>query len=212
MIEPRPWQREPLLASLAAMRRFTEQRTPDTPDEIWLVEHEPVFTQGLAGKPEHLLAPGDIPVVATERGGQVTYHGPGQVVAYVLLDLRRSGLGVRDLVCRLEQAVIDLTAEIGVQAVRRPGAPGVHVAAQAPREGGAKFASVGLKVSRGCTFHGIALNVAMDLEPFARINPCGYPGLAVTDLSRASGAALSPAELAHRLGRRLAKTLSGPQG
>jgi lipoyl(octanoyl) transferase len=212
MIEPRPWRREPLLASLAAMRDFTAQRTPDTADEIWLVEHEPVFTQGLAGKPEHLLATGDIPVVATERGGQVTYHGPGQVVAYVLLDLRRSGLGVRDLVCRLEQAVIDLAAGVGVQAVRRPGAPGVHVAAQTPREGGAKFASVGLKVSRGCTFHGIALNVAMDLAPFGRINPCGYPGLAVTDLSRASGVAQSPAELARALGSRLAKTLSGPQG
>jgi lipoyl(octanoyl) transferase len=212
MIEPRPWRREPLLASLTAMRDFTAQRTPDTADEIWLVEHEPVFTQGLAGKPEHLLATGDIPVVATERGGQVTYHGPGQVVAYVLLDLRRSGLGVRDLVCRLEQAVIDLAAGVGVQAVRRPGAPGVHVAAQTPREGGAKFASVGLKVSRGCTFHGIALNVAMDLAPFGRINPCGYPGLAVTDLSRASGVAQSPAELARALGSRLAKTLSGPQG
>jgi lipoyl(octanoyl) transferase len=202
----RPWQRQDYLESLAAMRAFTAARDALTPDEIWLVEHEPVFTQGLAGRAEHVLDAGDIPVVRTERGGQVTYHGPGQVVAYLLLDLRRSGLGVRDLVCRLEAAAIAIARELGVPAVRHAGAPGVYVADDAPRAAGAKFASVGLKVSRGCTFHGIALNVAMALEPFGRINPCGQAGLHVTDLARAADARLSPAQvarIAQRFGERL---------
>lgn len=192
----------------ARMKAFTTARSADTADELWLVEHEPVFTQGLAGRPEHVLAAGDIPVVQTQRGGQVTYHGPGQVVAYVLLDLRRSGLGIRELVRALEQAVIDLVAEDGVRAVRHDGAPGVYVAADAPREGGAKIASVGLKVTRGCTFHGVALNVAMDLEPFSRINPCGHPGLAVTDLTRASAVAQSAGQVAVRFAAVLAQSLS----
>ena len=208
MIITEHWRRRPYLETLEAMRAFTAARQPDTPDEIWLVEHEPVFTQGLAGKAEHLLAPGSIPVVRTERGGQVTFHGPGQVVAYVLLDLRRSGLGIRELVRALEQAVIDLVADEGVQAVRHDGAPGVYVADGAPREGGAKIASVGLKVARGCTFHGVALNVAMDLEPFSRINPCGHPGLAVTDLTRASAVAQSAGQVAVRFAAVLAQSLS----
>jgi lipoyl(octanoyl) transferase len=203
----RPWARRPYLPTLAAMREFTASRGPDTPDELWLVEHEPVFTQGLAGKAEHVRDPGDIPVVATERGGQVTYHGPGQVVAYLLLDLRRTAMGVRVLVCRLESAVIAQAAQAGVAAVRHAAAPGVYVADDAPREAGAKFASVGLKVSRGCTFHGIALNVAMDLSPFERINPCGYPGLAVTDLSRAGGAPLQAEAIAARFAEQLQLSL-----
>jgi lipoyl(octanoyl) transferase len=207
----RPWRRRLYLECLAAMREFTAQRGPDTPDEIWLVEHEPVYTQGLAGRAEHVLDPGGIPVVRTERGGQVTYHGPGQVVAYLLLDLRRTGLGVRDLVCRLEAAVIAIAGEIGVPAVRRPGAPGVYVADDAPRQAGAKFASVGLKVSRGCTFHGVALNAAMDLAPFGRINPCGYTGLPVTDLSRAAGTPVDPAAIAARFGERLAGAAAWPR-
>ena len=174
--------RQPYLDTLAAMRAFTDARTPDTPDELWRVEHPPVFTLGLAAKPEHLLAPGDIPVVATERGGQVTYHGPGQVLAYLLLDLHRRRLGVRELVERIEAAVIALLAGQGVRAVRHAGAPGVYIDDAHPLHGGAKIAALGLKVRRGCTFHGAALNVAMDLEPFSRINPCGYAGLRVTDL------------------------------
>jgi lipoyl(octanoyl) transferase len=208
-----PWQRRSYLESLEAMRAFTAARDADTPDEIWLVEHEPVFTQGLAGRAEHVLAAGDIPVVRTERGGQVTYHGPGQVVAYLLLDLRRSSLGIRDLVCRLEAAAIAIAGELGVPAVRHSGAPGVYVADDSPRAAGAKFASVGLKVSRGCTFHGIALNVAMALEPFARINPCGHAGLPVTDLAHAAGRALPAAEvagIAQRFGARLALAAVAP--
>lgn len=160
----------------AAMRAFTDQRTAATPSELWLVQHPPVYTLGQAGRPEHLLAPGEIPVVRTDRGGQVTYHGPGQVVAYLLLDLRAAGLGVRPLVSLLEQAVVDLLAGLGVSAAARPDAPGVYVA-------GRKIASLGLRVRRGCSYHGVALNVAMDLEPFARINPCGHPGLTVTQLA-----------------------------
>lgn len=159
----------------AAMTAFTNTRSADTPDELWLVEHPPVFTQGQAGKPEHLLLPGDIPVVQTDRGGQVTYHGPGQLVAYPLLDLRRLHLGVRDLVTALEQTLIELLAELGIEAYAKPDAPGVYVA-------GDKIASLGLRVRRGCSFHGLALNVVMDLEPFGRINPCGYEGLAMTQI------------------------------
>ena len=156
-----------------AMQEFTRRRDETTPDEIWLLEHPPVFTLGLAGKPEHLLDPGDIPVVQCDRGGQVTYHGPGQLVVYLLLDLRRHGSGVRELVKRMEDALIAVIAEYQVGAERRPGAPGVYVS-------GAKIAALGLRVKQGCCYHGLALNVDMNLEPFSRINPCGYPGLAVT--------------------------------
>ena len=158
-----------------AMQDFTDHRTAETEDEVWLVEHPPVFTQGQAGKAEHVLAPGDIPVIHVDRGGQVTYHGPGQIVAYPLLDIRRLGLGVRELVHRLEEAILGVLADYGVQGERRPGAPGIYV-------DGAKIASLGLRVRRGCTFHGIAFNIDMDLEPFSRINPCGYEGLRVTQL------------------------------
>jgi lipoyl(octanoyl) transferase len=159
-----------------AMRAFTAQRTADTPDELWLLEHPPVYTLGQAGKPEHLLRANGIPVVRVDRGGQVTYHGPGQVVAYVLLDIRRRGLTVKRLVSLLEQAVIDLLAEHGVDGARRAGAPGVYVA-------GAKVAALGLRVRGGRTYHGLALNVDIDLAPFLDINPCGYAGLAVTRLA-----------------------------
>ena len=159
-----------------AMQEFTAVRTPDTPDEIWLCQHPPVFTQGLAGKPEHLLRDIGVPVVKIDRGGQITYHGPGQLVAYLLLDLRRRNLGVKALVHRIEQALIDLLAEYGVEAARRPGAPGVYV-------DDAKIAALGLKIKNGCCYHGLSLNVAMDLAPFSAINPCGYEGLAVTQLS-----------------------------
>ncbi len=158
-----------------AMQRLTDARDDATPDEIWLVEHAPVFTLGQAGKPEHVLAPGAIPVLHVDRGGQVTYHGPGQLVAYPLLDLKRLKIGVRDYVCKLEQAIIDTLAEWNIEAARRDGAPGVYV-------GDAKIAALGIRVRRGCTFHGLAFNIAMDLEPFHRINPCGYQGLEVTAL------------------------------
>jgi len=200
----RPFAAADYLPMLDAMRAFTQARQPQTPDEIWLVEHPPVFTQGLAGKPEHVLTPGKIPVVLTERGGQVTYHGPGQVVAYTLVDLRRLAIGVRDLVCRLEAAAIETCAAWAVDAVRRPGAPGLYVAGP-DRAPGPKIASLGLKVSRGCAYHGIALNVAMDLSPFERINPCGYAGLQVTDLARARGGPPpDPATVAVRFGDTLA--------
>ena len=158
-----------------AMQAFTDARDEGTPDELWLVEHDRVFTLGQAGKPEHVLAPGDIPVLCVDRGGQVTYHGPGQIVVYPLVDLRRLRLGVRELVCRIEQAVIDVLADWNIQGERREGAPGIYVA-------GAKVAALGLRVRRGCSFHGLAFNVAMDLEPFQRINPCGYRGLQVTSM------------------------------
>ncbi|MEA3273957.1 MAG: lipoyl(octanoyl) transferase LipB [Pseudomonadota bacterium] len=156
-----------------AMRAFTDHRNPDTPDELWLLEHPPIYTLGQAGRAEHLLAPGDIPVIKVDRGGQVTYHGPGQLVAYLLLDLRRAGLGVKRLVGLLEQSVVDLLSDYGIQATPRSDAPGVYV-------GGAKIASLGLRVRRGCSFHGLALNVDMDLEPFSRIDPCGHRGLPMT--------------------------------
>ena len=159
-----------------AMQAFTRARDADTPDQLWRVEHPPVFTLGLAGRREHVLAPGDIPVVPTDRGGQVTYHGPGQAVAYLLLDLRRRGYGVRELVRRIESAVLELLQDRGIQGVRREGMPGVYV-------GDAKIAAIGLRVSRGCTYHGVSLNVDGDLEPFSRIDPCGYPGLAATRLA-----------------------------
>ena len=157
------------------MRRFTDERTPETRDEIWFTEHPPVFTLGLNAATEHVLAPGDIPVVNVDRGGQVTYHGPGQLMIYPLIDLRRAGLGVRDTVTALENAVIALLGDLGITAECRANAPGVYVNDR-------KIASVGLRVRRGATYHGMALNVAMDLEPFNRINPCGYQGLEVIDM------------------------------
>ena len=159
-----------------AMKAFTESRGAASADEIWLTEHDPVFTQGQAGKAEHLLAPGDIPVVQADRGGQVTYHGPGQIVGYLLFDIRRLGITVRGLVSGIEQAVVVTLADYGVAAAPRADAPGVYVH-------GAKIASLGLRVRRGCSYHGLALNVAMDLEPFQRINPCGLLGMPVTQLS-----------------------------
>jgi lipoyl(octanoyl) transferase len=167
--------RQPYQATWNAMRAFTDARTAETTDELWLLEHDPVFTLGQAGRMEHVLAPGEIPVIPVDRGGQVTYHGPGQIVAYPLIDLRRLGIGVRELVSRIEQAIIDTLAHWNIGAERIEGAPGVYV-------GGAKIAALGLRVRRGCTFHGLAFNVAMDLEPFQRINPCGYKGLAVTQV------------------------------
>jgi lipoyl(octanoyl) transferase len=164
-------------ASVAAMRDFTASRGPETPDELWLLQHPPVYTLGLNTNPAHLLAAGNIPVIQTDRGGQVTYHGPGQLVAYLLLDLQRAGLGIRKVVCALENAVIALAAAHGITASGRRDAPGVYVE-------GAKLASIGLRVRRGCTYHGLALNVTTDLAPFAGINPCGYPGLAVTSLQQ----------------------------
>ena len=158
------------------MQQFTATRTAHTADELWFLEHPPVFTLGMAGKPEHLLAPGDIPVVHTDRGGQVTYHGPGQLVVYALIDLRRAGLGVRDLVTGLEQSVIRYGAQLGISAAARREAPGVYVQ-------GRKLASVGVRIRRGASYHGLALNVNLDLEPFQRINPCGFAGLPMTRLA-----------------------------
>lgn len=158
-----------------AMQRFTDERNAQTPDEIWFTEHPPVFTLGLNANREHLLAPGDIPVVQIDRGGQVTYHGPGQLMIYPLIDLKRSGVGVRDLVTALEQSVVDLAADFEVQAASRADAPGVYVA-------GKKLASVGLRIRRRASYHGMALNIDIDLAPFSRINTCGFPDLEVTDL------------------------------
>lgn len=159
-----------------AMQAFTDERGPETPDELWLLEHPPVYTLGMNADPLHVLAAGDIPVIRIDRGGQVTYHGPGQLVAYPLLDLRRAGLGVRDVVTALETAVIRYAACRGITATLRPGAPGVYV-------DGAKLASIGIRVRRGCSYHGLSLNVDMDLGPFRRINPCGYEGLSMTQLA-----------------------------
>ena len=174
-----------------AMQDFTATRDGQTPDEIWLLEHPPVFTQGLAGRPEHLLRDTGVPLVRTDRGGQITYHGPGQVIAYLLIDLARRGLKVRELVARIEQAVIDLLASLGSEGQRLAGAPGVYV-------GGAKIASLGLRVKGGCSYHGLSLNADMDLSPFAAINPCGYPGLRVTQL-RDLGLRSDPAEVGELL-------------
>jgi len=182
-------------ATWQAMRAFTERRTADTADEIWLLEHPPVFTLGLNGKPEHLLAPGDIPLVKTDRGGQVTYHGPGQLIAYLLLDLKRRGLGVKEMVSRMEQAVIDLLAAEGIEGQRRAGAPGIYVE-------GKKIAALGLRVRRGCSYHGLSLNVDMDLAPFSRINPCGFEGLQTTQL-RELRPGIDKAQVADELLRQL---------
>ncbi|WP_045767197.1 lipoyl(octanoyl) transferase LipB [Xanthomonas albilineans] len=192
--------RQPYEPVWRAMQRFTDARDASSADEVWVVEHEPVFTLGQAGKPEHVLAPGDIPVLHVDRGGQVTYHGPGQLVVYPLLDLRRLGIGVREYVCRIEQAIIDTLDTWNILGERRDGAPGVYV-------GSAKVAALGIRVRRGCSFHGLSFNVAMDLEPFRRINPCGYQGLQVTavlDLGGPSGMqAVTPvllAQLARQFG------------
>ena len=186
--------RQPYEPVWRAMQRFTDARDETTTDELWLVEHDPVFTLGQAGRPEHVLAAGDIPVLQVDRGGQVTYHGPGQLVAYPLLDLRRLKLGVREYVHRIEQAVIDTLADSNIDAGRRDGAPGVYV-------DGAKIAALGIRVRRGCSFHGLAFNIAMDLRPFGRINPCGYAGLAVTAMRDLGGPssvdAVKPALQAH---------------
>jgi lipoyl(octanoyl) transferase len=178
-----------------AMQSFTDTRTAATPDEIWFLEHPPVFTLGMNAAPEHVLAAGDIPVVQIDRGGQVTYHGPGQLVVYPLLDVRRAGMGVRQLVMALENAIIDVLASWNITALARRDAPGVYV-------DGRKVASIGLRIRRGSSYHGLAFNVAMDLEPFQRINPCGYRGLEVIDL-RSLGVDASVQEVADALSPRL---------
>ncbi|MEX0603679.1 MAG: lipoyl(octanoyl) transferase LipB [Marinobacter sp.] len=191
---------QPYLETWQAMKDLTASRGPETPDELWCVEHPPVYTQGQAGKPEHILAPGNIPVVQVDRGGQVTYHGPGQLVVYLMIDLSRSKTGIRSLVDLIEQSLVRVLAYQGIDAAPRPDAPGVYV-------GDSKIASLGLRVRRGCSFHGLALNVAMDMEPFARINPCGYAGLAMSQVQDfAPGATVTELaagltdELASRLG------------
>jgi lipoyl(octanoyl) transferase len=189
--------RQPYEPVWRAMQAFTDTRDASTPDELWLVEHDPVFTLGQAGKPEHVLMPGDIPVIHVDRGGQVTYHGPGQIVLYPLLDLRRLKIGVKDYVCRIEQAMIDTLADWNIHAVRRDGAPGVYV-------NDAKIGALGIRVRRGCTFHGLAFNIAMDLSTFHRINPCGYAGLQVTsmaDLGGPSGLEVVKAQLVAHVAR-----------
>jgi len=185
-----------------AMHQFTDQRNDETPDEIWLVEHLPVFTQGQAGKSEHLLMPGDIPVMQSDRGGQVTYHGPGQQVMYVMVNLKRRKVGVRQLVTALEQTVVATLAHFSVSASARPDAPGVYVA-------GKKICSLGLRIRHGCSFHGLALNVDMDLTPFLRINPCGYAGMEMTQLS-ALTAGVNPDDLRSRLIENFARQLAIP--
>jgi lipoyl(octanoyl) transferase len=208
--------------TLAAMQDYTARRDAHTPDELWICEHPSVYTQGLAGRAEHVLAPGDIPVVQTNRGGQVTYHGPGQVVAYPLIDLRRAGYFVKEYVWRLEAALIDTLAQFGVTGHRVSGAPGVYVRlddpfshaaltgpmpAGDPFRGLGKIAALGIKVSRNCSYHGVALNVAMDLEPYARINPCGYAGLRTVDLSTI-GVAARWDDVARQLARELERRLA----
>jgi lipoyl(octanoyl) transferase len=213
-----------------AMVAFTQARQAGTPDELWLCEHPPVFTQGLAGREDHLLAPGDIPVVQSNRGGQVTYHGPGQVLAYPLIDLQRAGYFVKEYVYRIEEAVIRTLAQLDVTGHRVAGAPGIYVRlddpgshallAQRPQQripgqappqpdfaGLGKIAALGIKVSRHCTYHGVALNVAMDIEPFARINPCGYAGLQTVALSTI-GVDVSPDDVGHLLADQLSTTLT----
>jgi len=167
------WDYEPVWQ---AMKTFTESRSADTQDEIWVLQHRPVFTQGQAGKPEHLLFTGDIPVVQSDRGGQVTYHGPGQLMAYILVDIKRANMGPRDLVDSIERALVELLAQYGITAQPDKDAPGVYV-------GKKKIASLGLRIRKGLSFHGLALNVEMDLEPFHRINPCGYAGMEMTQIA-----------------------------
>jgi len=185
------------------MRSFTDQRGVDTADELWLLQHPRVFTQGQAGRAEHVLAPGDIPVIQVDRGGQVTYHGPGQWVVYLLVDVRRRNMGVRSLVTMIEQSIVTLLAEYGIEAVARADAPGVYA-------GDSKIASLGLRVRRGCSYHGLALNVDMDLEPFQRINPCGFEGLQVTSMAQClPGQTLSMGQVGDRLTSILAAQLTG---
>lgn len=172
--------RQPYAPIFEAMKRFTDERDQNTPDEIWLVEHDAVFTQGQAGKAEHILMPGDIPVVQVDRGGQVTYHGPGQQVIYLMLNIKRRKLGVRHLVTAMEEAVVGLLAKYDVKAYPKPDAPGVYVDEK-------KVCSLGLRIRNGCSFHGLALNVNMDLSPFQRINPCGYAGMEMIDTARLNG-------------------------
>ena len=212
----RPLGRVPYESTVEAMKAFTAGRGPGTPDEIWLVEHDAVFTQGLAGKAEHVLDAGGVPIVQTNRGGQVTFHGPGQVVAYPLVDLRRQGIYVKEFVFRLEEAVLRTLADFDVTGHRVPGAPGIYVRLDDPFghaalgerppsdpfRGLGKIAALGVKVSNHCTYHGVALNVAMDLQPFARINPCGYAGLKTVDLATL-GIVADRATVAEVLGRRL---------
>ena len=184
---------------LSAMREFTEVRAGETGDELWLVQHPPVFTLGQAGRRVHLLSPGEVPVVQSDRGGQVTFHGPGQLVAYALVDLRRARIGVRDFVHVLEESVIEFLHPAGLRGARRPGAPGVYL-------DGAKIAALGLRVRHGCTYHGLAINVTVSLEPFSRIDPCGFPGLAVTRLSD-HGVNWTVEEAGERLSRSIASLL-----
>ena len=187
-----------------AMQEFTAARTAETPDELWIVEHPPVYTLGQAGKPEHILEDVGIPIVKIDRGGQVTYHGPGQVVIYLLLDLQRLKIKVRELVTAIEQAVIDFLAAQGVAAERREGAPGVYV-------GEAKIAALGLKIKNGCSYHGLSLNVDMDLYPFTAINPCGYAGLKVTQ-TRDLGVPLTAHEAGEQLSQHLLQQLDQQHG
>lgn len=192
--------------SFEAMRRFNQERGADTPDEIWLLEHPPVYTQGQAGKPEHLLMPGDIPVVQSDRGGQVTYHGPGQLVAYPLIDIVRRGYGVRSLVSRVEQAMVETLLGYGIAAYADREAPGVYVDLAGRRH---KIGSLGLRIRQGRSMHGLSLNVAMDLEPFSRINPCGYSGLAMTQVADLGGPATVSA-VAEDLVPQLLRQLQAP--
>ena len=196
--------RQPYVQVWQAMQKYTDERTELSPDELWFVEHDPVFTQGQAGKAEHLLMPGDIPVVQVDRGGQVTYHGPEQLVAYLLLDVRKLGFGVRELVSRIERSLIDLLASYGVSANAKPDAPGVYV-------NGAKIASLGLRIRNGRSFHGLALNVDMDLQPFQRINPCGYAGMAMTQLADQVAGPVTLSEVSGRLREQLVKHLDYAQ-
>jgi len=204
--------RAPYVQTWHAMREFTLQRGPETIDELWLLEHDPVYTLGQAGRREHVIAPGATPVVATDRGGQVTYHGPGQAIVYTLIDLRRLGLTARELVFRVEQAVIQVLEPFNVAGQRVRGAPGIYVRSEGASSGGefsglAKIAALGVRIRNGCSYHGVALNVAMDLGPFSRIDPCGYSGLATIDLATL-GVRLSWTEAAGRLSDRLAAHLS----
>lgn len=214
--------RQPYAPTVEAMRAFTDTRTPHTPDELWLVEHDPVYTQGLAGRAEHLLNPAGIPVVPTNRGGQVTYHGPGQVVAYPLVDLRRLGIYVKEYVYRIEEAAIRTLGDFAVVGHRVAGAPGIYVRLDDPFAHGAltgpadprdpfrglgKVSALGIKVSNHCTYHGVSLNVAMDLTPFDGINPCGYAGLRTVDLATL-GVRADIGDVASRLAGHLVRLLS----
>ena len=189
------------LPTWRAMQNYTDQRDGSSADELWLLEHPPVFTQGQAGKAEHVLAPGDIPVVQVDRGGQVTYHGPGQLVGYVLIDLKRAGLGVRQLVTHIENTLVELLSDYGLAARPRADAPGVYL------DNGAKIAQLGLRVRRGCSFHGLSLNIDMDLSVFRRINPCGHIGMAVTDMASSTGQPQDFDGIAAKLADIFARTL-----